>query len=209
MRADDSALLPVPVRTTITSAPMIGEGELLVVGLLCAAGALPALLYLKRKQERELEAEVQRMKERKAEAPQLDREAQPPAAEQSASQEQPRKPASSTARMQRLASAQAEKRPALPAGAECWYDPGGGGAMVEATIAQVHTDVDGAFYTVRFADGTEKQTTRGKLDSREERAEAVAAALLEEEEREARRNKGKGGSGRERKKESGRDKKRK
>jgi len=53
---------------------MIGEGELLVVGLLCAAGALPALLYLKRKQERELEAEVQRMKERKAEAPQLDME---------------------------------------------------------------------------------------------------------------------------------------
>jgi hypothetical protein len=187
---------------------MIGEGEVLVVGLLCAACALPALLYLKRKQDRELEAEVQRMKERKAEAL-PGRPGQPAAVEVPPSQEQQSaKPTSPGTRLRRLAGAQAEKRPALPAGADCWYDAGGGD-LVQATIAQVHADVDGAFYTVRFTDGTEKQTTRGKLDSREERAEAVAAALLEEEEREARRNKGKGGSGRSRKKVTGRDKKRK
>lgn len=82
----------------------------------------------------------------------------------------------------------------------------------------MHEDVDGAFYTVRLPDGAEKQTTRSKLDSLEERAEAAASALLDEEAREEAREakrggKGKGGAGSgtppERKPTSGKEKKRK
>ncbi|EOD37014.1 hypothetical protein EMIHUDRAFT_225988 [Emiliania huxleyi CCMP1516] len=79
-------------------------------------------------------------------------------------------------------------------------------------IMQVHADVDGAFYTIKLPSGGEKQTTRGKLDSLEERAEAAAAALLAEEAKESKKGgRGKGGSGREkpkpaRKQNSGREK---
>eukprot|EP00967_Tisochrysis_lutea_P133587 scaffold234666_cov35-Tisochrysis_lutea.AAC.1 len=188
---------------------MLGEGELLVVGLLCVASALPALLYMKRRQDAALEAELQRIKERKAETTSPNSRIEAVAVPDTEHKTKEGKGPAGSTRTPRPKGVRSEDRPPLPGGAKCWYDPGKGQEQVEVTIVQMHTDVEGAFYTVRLPDGSEKQTTRAKLDSQEERADAIAAALLEEEEREAKRSKQKGGSGREKKKEGGREKKRK
>jgi len=196
------------------------EGLLAVVLLGIVACLLPVLVYLKRKQDLKFEADVQAMKltkeQRAAGAASPEKGG---AAERSAAKPEPPKQAGgpgSATRVPRPKWAAGVKRPVLKAGAKCWYEPGAGKEMVEITVAQVHEDPDGAFYTIRLPDASEKQTMRHKLDSLEERAEGIAEALLLEEElEEAKRmkSKGKGGSGREKKEErgknSGREKKRK
>ena len=83
--------------------------------------------------------------------------------------------------------------PPIPAGTRCWHRL----QKVHVTIAKVYYDDPPPYYSVRFADGTERNTVRARLDTleeraaelkaaelkaAEERAEAAAAALLAEEE---------------------------
>ena len=185
---------------------MVGEGEVTVVLLLLAAAALPALLYARRRQEQQFEAKLQSMRSKQAEAKLQAVEEKVAAVEASAASPPP----APSARARRGRAAEA--RPPLLKGAKCWYEADRSSDPVLVEIMQVHADVDGAFYTIKLPSGGEKQTTRGKLDSLEERAEAAAAALLAEEAKESKKGgRGKGGSGREkpkpaRKQNSGREK---